>query len=1461
MSDFEYIDDEPIRSPWKRFKDEFLGAANANWLGAGLLGRKIAESKYGLTPEQSKEGSRRIAERVDKARQKDDKAFEEMPWYAPAQIGKTAIDLTANILGGVDPTYVLAPGATPVRRIAAQGAINAGADAANQGWQYLDGERDEIDPRSIAINAGAGIVLQGAGEGVARLNRNRADKRLVESTKDADFIMPVQGKVTSGFGQRKAPKAGASTNHMGIDIDAREGTPVQAPATGVVTKVGRGHAKRGNWVEIDHGDGHTTRYLHLSGFNVKPGETIGRGEIFGRVGKTGNVTGAHLHYTVMKDGSPINPLEARFGGGPSRVSDMVETIPNARPFDSRGMSEEDIIEAEAIIRDSDDAEPIRFEDDAIKSDARKEANDYSDEEWARLSNEDKQAALSAENQRLNPERLDRNPLPSPEAVQRAQQMGAKSLDDLSPKEWADLEVEVGKGPKADVIDFHQKQADKIRDQIKKENDEQVKAEDESYWMARTVLDGIRAGNPNAPSLEKIEETLDLAIRGIPYLRGAAKESRIDLIKVLNNAVALKGGKPRPLKASSGTTTPQDYYDMRLNQMLNAANENPDLKKLVQDLKEVDSDYRRYLKDTKDQEGADGYRDSARKMLRDVYGVGKDDEWNDLVAKAERDPVDIPLYGEEEVPKRSLTQLLKDLWNDESGELKGDGDAPEPPKRPGGKKPRAKRARNINLTKLNTTRDIDDALIETARNIPRVERQTHKDIQDVARMLGFNDYEDLIKANPTVNELPGYAVALRNYLVQSAREVVLFGRKVNDKLNVSEQDRVNFRAAVLRHVAIQERASKMAGTAGRLLDSYNIMAKGGKDYAAALKNLPELLQDGQNFDDLADLLAAHGDTPEAVAKAARDALKPKAEDYIFSLRYNMMLSGVKTHLANIFGNTSGLLADIASHGLAALLGQRRRLSENGSRVLGREIVARIAGMAYGARLAFQRVDGNKSQVRLAYELGTPLDLANRTEIRSRSFKGKMGWIEIPTRTLAAEDEFFRSVAYHMELAGQAARQAGDEGLTGREFWDRVDELKANPTKRMDEKAQDAARRMRYQDVPGIAGRTVEWARQVKSGNSATDNALRFALRIAIPFVRTPDSLFRTAIRYSPLGPLDKLNRDDFKAGGARRDVAIGRVALGSSIVYGIAQMAQEGGITGAGPDDPRKRSELLATGWRPYSIKVGDTYYSYERIQPFSLLLGSTATAIEQFQTGGYPDKSFGDKIGRIVMATAGAMVNSAWFESVGDLFDALTNGSAGMANWAAGVASSFTSPAIVRHINEAFIDNKQRVTTGDGSWSDRIVGRVMNGIPGLSDNLPQKHDTLGRPIEKPEALGPDIISPITKSDKDNDPVAQEIARLGIDNKAILVGPPGKTVKVGGFQRNLNAEEFEAYQELSGRYFREGMKIVMEDIEYNMSTDDEQVTIVKKLLKQSRKVAREDLFSQPEEEFSYADEAPEFSYVN
>ena len=123
------------------------------------------------------------------------------------------------------------------------------------------------------------------------------------------YVRPVAGgRLSSGFGSRNAPVKGASTNHKGVDWAVPSGTGVYASCGGRVSKAGWGSGY-GYVIYIEHEDGRQTRYGHLSKVLVKTGQEVRQGDRIALSGSTGNVSGPHLHFEILVNGSQVNPLK------------------------------------------------------------------------------------------------------------------------------------------------------------------------------------------------------------------------------------------------------------------------------------------------------------------------------------------------------------------------------------------------------------------------------------------------------------------------------------------------------------------------------------------------------------------------------------------------------------------------------------------------------------------------------------------------------------------------------------------------------------------------------------------------------------------------------------------------------------------------------------------------------------------------------------------------------------------------------------------------------------------------------------------------------------------------------------------------------------------------------------------------------------------------------------------------
>lgn len=171
---------------------------------------------------------------------------------------------------------------------------------------------------ALRTSALTGATMVGLTMGLTR-NATTADWIKANS---APNLWPVEGQVTGSFGERIDPFNGEGAFHSGVDIGSSYGSQIVAPADGMViaTETLGGYGKT---IMIDHGNGISTRYGHLSGFAVTAGQRVQRGDVIGYVGESGRSTGPHLHYEVRINNTPVNPYKylrmtvAHSGGFPT----------------------------------------------------------------------------------------------------------------------------------------------------------------------------------------------------------------------------------------------------------------------------------------------------------------------------------------------------------------------------------------------------------------------------------------------------------------------------------------------------------------------------------------------------------------------------------------------------------------------------------------------------------------------------------------------------------------------------------------------------------------------------------------------------------------------------------------------------------------------------------------------------------------------------------------------------------------------------------------------------------------------------------------------------------------------------------------------------------------------------------------------------------------------------------------
>jgi hypothetical protein len=362
---------------------------------------------------------------------------------------------------------------------------------------------------------------------------------------------------------------------------------------------------------------------------------------------------------------------------------------------------------------------------------------------------------------------------------------------------------------------------------------------------------------------------------------------------------------------------------------------------------------------------------------------------------------------------------------------------------------------------------------------------------------------------------------------------------------------------------------------------------------------------------------------------------------------------------------------------------------------------------------------------------------------------------------------------MEINGLALRIAQGEGLKGDALKNRVAELTANPTDEMQDQAGKYARYVTFQTPLGPVGQAVSRVSQWKPLNVPVG-------KFVVPFVRTPANLIKFATERSPAAPLLADWRKDFLAGGARRDLAIAKAAVGSGAGLLFYQMAKDGKITGGGPADDKARALMQADGWQPYSIKVGERWFSYARMDPLSTTMG---VAADLATNGDQMTESQREQAGALVTAAViKNLSNKTWLSGVADLVDAIHDPARKAGSYARNEAASVAVPAILAQIARASDPNIRDSST--------IGNAIKSRVPILSQQVPAQLDAWGQPKRR-ETLpfGLSAVAPFNVSTPKNDPVTAQLLASGAHVN--LPSPSIAGVK-------LTPEQMRAYQIAIGK---------------------------------------------------------------
>jgi hypothetical protein len=718
-----------------------------------------------------------------------------------------------------------------------------------------------------------------------------------------------------------------------------------------------------------------------------------------------------------------------------------------------------------------------------------------------------------------------------------------------------------------------------------------------------------------------------------------------------------------------------------------------------------------------------------------------------------------------------------------------------------------RAGNINLNRIYAPEDVKEAIRQTARENrdfgdARRGVVTQEQTREMATLLGMSA-DDLAKRKIGQAYNAEEMFAARELLVKQAervKELAPIARTGNDI------EKATFAAEVTRLAAIQEQVAGATAEAGRALAQFRMMAGATRDEIANIVAMSK----ATGLDDLAAKIAGLDDIGQ-VTKFAASAFKAKTSDMLLEGWINALLSGPTTHATNILSNSLVSLYSIPERALAAGISKA-----TGSGIAGREALGRVFGIVEGAK------EGIPAAWR-AFRTEQPSDAATKLDVRKFQaipsvnvggveIGGKQ--IRIPGRLLQAEDEFFKAIGYRQEINSLAYRQAIGEGLKGQKLAERVADLRANPTEAMTTAARDAAAKQTFSNPLGTAGQALTtMTREIP------------ALRIVMPFIRTPLNVVKFAAERSPFAPLMKEVRENLKGanGPAARDMQIARIGMGSAISAVVASMAGEGSITGGGPANSEKKSLMRTAGWQPYSVKIGDTYYSYSRLEPLGMLMGVAADFAELSKAMKEDEEA---NLAALIMGSVSKnLVSKTWLQGPSDLIEAVNDPDRYGPRYIQRLVGTVipTGIAQVARANDPYLREARN-----------ILDTIRSRIPGEREQLFIRRDAFGEPIRTEGAAGPDLLSPIYQSAARNDPAIKEMLRLDVI--------PGRLQRqIRGVE--LEPAEYDAFSRHAGQLFKQSIDHLVGHPEWSSIPDDAKTELMNATLRKARDLARSKTMSE------------------
>jgi hypothetical protein len=343
---------------------------------------------------------------------------------------------------------------------------------------------------------------------------------------------------------------------------------------------------------------------------------------------------------------------------------------------------------------------------------------------------------------------------------------------------------------------------------------------------------------------------------------------------------------------------------------------------------------------------------------------------------------------------------------------------------------------------------------------------------------------------------------------------------------------------------------------------------------------------------------------------------------------------------------------------------------------------------------------------------------------------------------------------------------------------------------------------------------------------------------VPFVRTPTNILKYAFERTPLAVMSSNVRADIMAGGARRDLALARISIGSMAMAAATVMAAEGMITGGGPSDPKLQANLRRQNWKPYSVKIGNKYVAYGRLEPLGMVFGLAADYAEITGLAGEELAPEMDNLASAIVMSIGRNATSkTWLRGMSEAIKAMDDpdryGNRYIQNYARSLV-----PSAVAQLERTISPELEAVYD--------YTSAIKSRIPGLSKDLPPRRDLWGDVISTQIGTGKrswgeiaySTLSPIYISEGKNSPIDKEMTRLKMG-----VSKPTRKQKILGAPLKLSPEMYDDFivlmnkVDLAGKNLKETLNEFIKSPAYKRLSDDAKQDKIRNIFYMAKKAGK------------------------